>query len=257
MTKLLTVVVSSKQAESLGLTHTGSATPKARRDAPQAAGRGVGFTRSVVAGRPVAVGRPEMDNHAVAGWSIQMGRPSVGCISPARRRPYPRYVSADTRASHWDRLEVGGGRIRRAAPYRGNQQCCGATAFNFGWPSDRGGSALRKSVRRRPTRITRARGEPVTFASRESIALTVAKPAPVASRGCASSSCAGCRAASPGPIRRSNRSWGVRGLRGRDVELQQDSKRHVLISWGRSLVDWQPRTCRPGRPLSHRSSLDV
>jgi hypothetical protein len=36
---------------------------------------------------------------------------------------------------------------------------------------------------------------------------------------------------------------------GRDLELQQDPQRHVLIPWRRALVDWKPGTSRAGSPL--------
>jgi hypothetical protein len=198
-----------------------------------------------------------MDDHAVAGWSIQMGWPPVGCLEGASRPPHLRRVAADPGTSYWDRLEAGSGRIRRAAPHRSNQQHRRAAAFNFCRPPDRGGSALSKPVRRRPARITRSVGQPVTLTPRKSIAVTLANTSAGARRGCDSGSGASCRSASSESLRRSDRSRGVRSLCGRDLELQQDTKRHVFIPRGRALVDRQPRTGRPGSPLSYRSSLDL
>ena len=71
-----------------------------------------------------------------------------------------------------------------------------------------------------------------------------------------SSPTSGSNPTSTGSLRRSNGSRSNGSLRGRNLELQQDSQRHMLGTWRRALVDWKSWASRPWGTLANSDVRD-
>jgi hypothetical protein len=182
-----------------------------------------------------------------------MGWHQLGCLRHARGRwGRDHGASADPWTSHRNGLEACSGGVWDPAPDCSDQLGCFATCIDFDWPASRPDPVHRCTIDSFFTHFLGAsrcdQGPSLTF----TLTLTNAFPDSDCCCGSSSSTSAGASTtgARSGSLRCSHRSRGIRGLCGRNLELQQDSQRHLLQPRRRALVDWKPGSSWTGSPLA-------
>jgi hypothetical protein len=170
----------------------------------------------------------------------------VGCRYVITGPAAPRRISANTGTSHRSSLEASGRRIRRPAGNGSDQRRFEAAAQHTRRPASRAGLLV----------INRASGQAINCASGQAHGFTHsgdnANSFTVSESSCdlSSASPAPAPCATGGSLRCGHGGRRVGCVRGRIVELQQDSQRHMLPSRRSALVDWKPWAGRPRRALA-------
>jgi len=170
------------------------------------------------------------------GWH-QVGRRRAA-TGPAGSKP----VSANPGTSHRNRLEIGDRRIRGCSAHRSDQLRRSTASKHTRWTPDR------------PGLVTNAANcQQGSVSNGHTIAHPIAVTEGSGDRsacrcGAASSSSSSCRPCA-GSLRCSDGRRCISCLCGRQLELQQDSQRHMLPSRRGALVDGKPRASGTRRAL--------